>query len=357
MKIQAEAPGKLILIGEYAVLEGAPAIVTAVDRYARVVVDESRDGDFEVDAPALELENVRFRADQNGHLHFQDPFPEKLAFFRSIFTSALEIILKEKSVLRPARILLDTDAFFSRKAGAKLGLGSSAALTVALLAALFSWSDIATFKEETDRWRLFNLALDAHRKAQGSVGSGIDIAACVFGGTLIYQLKGPAGTAEAEIRPVRFPENLFCLPVWSGKPSSTSQLVRRFFEYKEKNGNGYRAFLKHLSGLSVQARDAFLAGDRHTFLDCVKNYYRKMVEVGRTIGSEIISPEHRRIADCVYRHGAVYKPSGAGGGDLGIAFTTVPEPADLVAELHNAGYEVLPLSFGAEGIRVKRTDR
>ena len=34
----ARAPGKLFVTGEYAVLEGAPALVAAVDRYARVSV-------------------------------------------------------------------------------------------------------------------------------------------------------------------------------------------------------------------------------------------------------------------------------------------------------------------------------
>jgi phosphomevalonate kinase len=36
----ARAPGKLVLSGAYAVLEGAPALVAAIDRYA--VADASR---------------------------------------------------------------------------------------------------------------------------------------------------------------------------------------------------------------------------------------------------------------------------------------------------------------------------
>jgi phosphomevalonate kinase len=37
----ASAPGKLVLAGEYAVLDGAPAIVMAVDRRAVVSVAAS----------------------------------------------------------------------------------------------------------------------------------------------------------------------------------------------------------------------------------------------------------------------------------------------------------------------------
>ena len=40
----ARAPGKLVLSGAYVVLDGAPAIVAAVDRYA--VADTSRAPDF-----------------------------------------------------------------------------------------------------------------------------------------------------------------------------------------------------------------------------------------------------------------------------------------------------------------------
>ncbi len=34
MRLEARAPGKLVALGEYAVLEGAPALVLAIDHYA-----------------------------------------------------------------------------------------------------------------------------------------------------------------------------------------------------------------------------------------------------------------------------------------------------------------------------------
>jgi phosphomevalonate kinase len=33
MTVHARAPGKVVVLGEYAVLDGAPALVLAVDRY------------------------------------------------------------------------------------------------------------------------------------------------------------------------------------------------------------------------------------------------------------------------------------------------------------------------------------
>ena len=38
MSIQVQVPGKMILLGEYAVLEGARALVMAVNRYVKVSV-------------------------------------------------------------------------------------------------------------------------------------------------------------------------------------------------------------------------------------------------------------------------------------------------------------------------------
>ena len=57
----ASAPGKVILCGEYAVLDGAPAICMAVDRRARVEITEI-DGDIsDVSAPGYTNKLVGFR--------------------------------------------------------------------------------------------------------------------------------------------------------------------------------------------------------------------------------------------------------------------------------------------------------
>ena len=42
--LSARAPGKLVALGEYAVLDGAPAVVLALDRYAEVSIEPSDDG-------------------------------------------------------------------------------------------------------------------------------------------------------------------------------------------------------------------------------------------------------------------------------------------------------------------------
>ena len=51
-RVRARAPGKAAVLGEYAVLHGAPALVLAVDRYATATIETSRSGSHVVETRA-----------------------------------------------------------------------------------------------------------------------------------------------------------------------------------------------------------------------------------------------------------------------------------------------------------------
>ena len=68
--IETSAPGKLVLLGEYSVLFGAPAIVAAVDRRAIVRLEGSAGDAWKVSAPGLApgpAEPVRLLVDGQRH--------------------------------------------------------------------------------------------------------------------------------------------------------------------------------------------------------------------------------------------------------------------------------------------------
>jgi len=77
--------------------------------------------------------------------------------------------------LAPAHIVIDSSAFYSLD-GRKRGFGSSAALTVGLTAAL------ARLAGQDPAPKHAQWAVEAHRTAQGGVGSGYDIFTSWFGG-------------------------------------------------------------------------------------------------------------------------------------------------------------------------------
>ena len=62
--IKASAPGKLLVLGEYAVLRGAPAIVMAVDCRARVSLRPSQHRTWRLTASQLNLHD--YPLDQCG---------------------------------------------------------------------------------------------------------------------------------------------------------------------------------------------------------------------------------------------------------------------------------------------------
>jgi phosphomevalonate kinase len=142
--IAVVAPGKAILCGEYAVLHGAPAVSVAVDRV------------------------VRARA-QTG----ANPTPFITAAIRRT-TAELLAAGASPTLISGDAVSVDSSALY--EGHQKIGLGSSAAVTVAVTGAVFASAGLPL----DDRRRLFRLADEAHTEAQGTRGSGIDVATAVW---------------------------------------------------------------------------------------------------------------------------------------------------------------------------------
>ncbi len=111
MPVTASAPGKLVLTGEYAVLEGAPAVVLAVSRRARVHLRDSEDADWHIDAPDLGIRDARCRIDDAGRLEWLQ-LDEVESMRMALVARVLEAAHAEGKTI-PAQVALDTQAFFA----------------------------------------------------------------------------------------------------------------------------------------------------------------------------------------------------------------------------------------------------
>ncbi len=343
--IQAFAPGKLILLGEYAVLEGAPALVAAVNRVARVEVETAPAESPLVSAPTLGIHRQPWAVDAAGRVVLPGAgtaLREKLAFFRAAIQRVWPAL---PHPLPAAHITLDTGDFYLAESGEKLGFGSSAALTVALLQALYRRSGAS----DPPAYELFRQALRAHYQAQGKMGSGVDIAASVFGGVLQYQIP-PGDPLNAMIEPLELPGELLMLVIWAGKPASTRELIGRVHAWRQREPQQYRRVMTHLADLSFAGCHAVINEEIGRFLEIVAQYCQTLGELGDLCGAPILSSEHAAIRDIVTAEGAVYKPSGAGGGDLGIALATEGTVLERVAaRLAIAQYPVIDVKVAHEG--------
>ncbi|KFF59286.1 hypothetical protein JF66_12410 [Cryobacterium sp. MLB-32] len=333
MRIRTSAPGKLFLLGEYAVLSGAPALLTAVDRRVDVSVDDSTSDSWQVHAPNLGLENLVLGTD--GEL--PSGLDPRVRSSLRVFDAVREAVLGVASLRpRPLAISIDSSAFSVD--GHKLGLGSSAAVAAALTAALGSAVGLEQSKES-----VFRLADAAHRNAQGGVGSGGDVAASVYGGLIGYR----QGAIPV---PLHWPEELDIMAVVTGEGSLTTRLVAGVADYAAENPTGHRADIARLSALAERATAAL--ADPDEFLSLANGYFSALSQLDAHAHVGIVSARHRELHELATREGGAFKTSGAGGGDVGLAFSHRGEPSQrLAAALTQAGAAVVPLGFLAAGLQ------
>jgi phosphomevalonate kinase len=295
--VKARAPGKVVISGAYAVLWGAPAIVSAVSRYA--VADTARPAD---------LLTPEVRAALGG---------EAAPWF-------------DASALRGER--------------GKLGLGSSAAILVASLAALALQEGTTNEDGELAR-AVLAPALAAHREAQGG-GSGIDVATAAHGGTLVARLAG----AGLSIEHVELPRGLVW-QVWAGgHPTSTSSFVARVKELEAREPEVFAAQMTALGLHAEGAVQAVLDGNGDALLAHLGSQRHGLAGLGHAAGIPIVTSDVEELAELATRDGAVVMPSGAGGGDVALFVGREP-PSRAVLELRaRLGHQELGLTLAARGV-------
>jgi phosphomevalonate kinase len=349
-RLCASAPGKLVLLGEYAVLFGHPAVVMAVNRRADVRLEASGSAEWTVAAPGFEDHPAAFRFDGERGFCWNDPDGAAAARLGLVQRTAEGLVdsgLLNSQPLEPARMILDTQAFFHPTAGGKvkLGIGSSAALTVALAAALRTWNGEDA---RSDGFSIGEL-LDLHRSFQGGFGSGIDLAASRNGGVLEYRLV--AGGRRPVAEKLILPKDLRMVFVWTGRSASTASFLSRLAEGLQAGNGAIARALDDLGRLSAVGIMHLRAGDTAAFLQTVNDFASAMECLGDAAGIPILSDEHMALTRLADAFAMAYKPSGAGGGDLGIAFTDDPDAAAAFrAESEGEGFAILDLKVDNRGV-------
>lgn len=330
--IHSRAPGKLFLIGEYAVLDGAPALLTAVDRYVEVTLRPSPDDLWRVAMPGTGLDPITLGVDGGLPAGLSPRQRESLRVFDAVRDQVLSVATRPPT---PLEISIDSRTF--HEGGAKLGLGSSAAVAVALTHALARGCDL-----HLDSGRVQELADTAHRAAQGGVGSGGDVAASSHGGLIEF-------TPGRDLVPLTWPTDLEMMVVTTGQGAVTTDLVGRVRALRADDPTRYQRLIDRLAGLARSARDTL--GDTDSFLRLCSNYFDALSELDAAARAGIITDRHRELHTLAAAHGGVFKSSGAGGGDVGLAFSRSGEPATRLADaLVAAGADIIPLSGGALGV-------
>jgi len=326
--IETRAPGKLFVLGEYAVVTaGQPSVLVAVDRYITVRLDP----------------NPAPRETSSPHVREAIRVIEELRESRGI--APREFSLEIRSDLEDAR-------------GAKLGLGSSAAVTVAVIDALDRHYGLSL--EPLERFKLALLATIE----LAPLASGGDLAVSTFGGWVRYvapdraalrdarathgvaHALGHAAWSQLEIRHLQEPSGLELLVGWTGSPASTERLVDEMTarEVSTVPSLSQQSFLQESRTLTDGFTSALTKGAWREAAAAVRAARSLLQRLGAARGIEIETGTLGVLCDVAEQHGAVAKPSGAGGGDCGIAFATPDaDIAGILREWQQSGIHPLDL--------------
>lgn len=326
----ASAPGKIVLSGEYAVLDGAPAICMAIDRRARAEVSPATGPFLTVHATGCVNGEWRLPVEEKAEFEWPGDVPELLPEVWK--TTATEAVFD---------VSLDTGEFLDPGSGLKLGLGSSAALTAALVSALLD----ATKKPHD----VLTSACEAHRGLQQGYGSGVDVVTCLLGGVIEYRLS-----RSVRGRPISWPAGLEFGVLWCGRPASTSERLKKFEDVRRSDAF---ASVRRLREMSEKIAQAWPAGDTARLLETFRRYVDVLMQFDIDHDLGIFDAGHREMADAASDRKLIYKPCGAGGGDTGIVFATEKEAIEeFIHFAGERGFRFLDISLEARGVLVGSGD-
>lgn len=304
--IRSSAPGKAVISGEYAVLGGAPALSMALDRRARVHVLGSDSPEHVLSAPGFSDGPFRFRAANDSSVEWLDALPAANAF--ALFEAVWRCV--GVSSERGLVIELDTREFADVASGMKLGIGSSAALAVALTAALMALPGAPEWQDRP----VADCALAAHRAFQNGKGSGVDVATAIAGGLIAFR-------RNADARPLCLPDGLHYHFFWSGRSAKTASKIDALAI--AENRAGVTAADRDLIAAAESLPEVIAAGSAVPFLAGLQAFVQALSNFDQEHGLGIFAAGHRALADFAQTcRELVYKPCGAGGGDIGVAMST-----------------------------------
>lgn len=365
--IETRAPGKLFIAGEYAVVEpGQPAVLIAVDRCITVRLTES-EGAGRIHSSEYGQAPVIWRREDDGEHIIVDERP--FDYVLSAISTVEE--LRSGRGARPRYFDLEISSELNDADGRKFGLGSSAAVTVATIAALDEFYELGLTL--TERFKLAVLATIAI----STKASGGDLAASTFGGWIRYSSPDRAALhahreahgvvsamtcaewAGCSARRVTPPSSVDLLVGWTGSPASTEHLVTRVHTPREQAAESSAettaapqktrplvSFAAESHTLVDDLVAAFDADDAEASMTTIRSVRALLQRLSDSTRSLIETEALHDLCEIAETHGAAAKPSGAGGGDCGIALAhSHTEAQTILSGWEAAG--IRPLDLGA----------
>ncbi|WP_407378988.1 mevalonate kinase [Methanobrevibacter sp.] len=314
MKAMASAPAKMILFGEHSVVYGEPAIAGAVNKRAYVEIKpsynnksilKSYDLNFEVE---LDTRNKSYKLKKG-----------KPGIIRYILEAFHRVHDHSPIVMT-----------LSSEIPIGSGLGSSAAVTVATLAALYRYHNIRFDKK--------SLSHDAHMVEQAvqGVASPLDTLVSTYGG-LVYLSRNKV------FEPFKINLNVPFVVGYTNKHGNTGKMVKDVRYLKNRNPKIINPVITSMGNLTNYGKQAILKRDYKKIGELMNINHGFLDVLG------VNTPELSRMVYTARECGAIgSKITGAGGGGSIIALC--PGKSKEVAEGISREDNVLKVNFTKRGV-------
>jgi mevalonate kinase len=287
-----EACGKLILLGEHAVVYGVPAIAVGISRGARAKASPIGEGPSRLRVTGWEMAVS------------EDPRGAALA---RAFSALLEVARSNEPSLPPIAVEVEAEL----PPGG--GLGCSAAMGVAIARAVGRRPSEHAVQARAMAWeRIFH-----------GNPSGIDAAVAARGGCVFFRKGEPDSSDSIEAVRIRGPLHL-CVGS-TGTASSTKAMVDAVARLRARRPEVVAKIFEGIRSLVANGRLAIEAGDRFAL--------GRLIDLNQMVlsGLFVSTPDIERLCELARRSGALgAKLTGAGGGGCVVALVPSATVGDAV---------------------------
>lgn len=358
-EVHVKAPGKLYIAGEYAVVEpGYSAILTAVDLFIHLSLTEAEGPEGTIHSAGFTDQPVKWQRIKN-EIQLNTPAPALnyvLAAIQTTEAYVTDLGVPLKTYHLHLKSELDNDA------GHKLGVGSSGAVTVAVVRGLLEFYQ-QTFTDEL----VYKLSVLAQLQLGVNSSFG-DLAAIAYTGWIQYtsfereavfsffKKYSVRETVEATwpklaIERLEIPADVNFLVGWTGRPASSDQLVGAVQEKKQQSHQQYQHFLQESQTAVAQLAAALAQKNTEAMAAAIHKNRCALIQMGKETNVQIETPLLTKLCKIALHHGGAAKTSGAGGGDSGIAFIFNDKNiAAVISDWQAAGITHLPLTIYQKSI-------
>lgn len=321
----ASAPGKVILFGEHAVVSGIPALGAAIDLRVRARIEDAP-GKLEISIPDMRLVVEGFSLDLITEKVLTEDISKK-----AILAARYVYAVLKRFDASNLRVVVESEIPPSS------GLGSSASVVVATLAALNHHQELGLSLED--------LAWESHqveKEVQSGLGSPMDTALATFGGYQLIQ-AGPQQSLD-------LPE-LDLVVGWTGVPHDTKFEVEKVQNFRTKYPHIVGPIFESIGEISREALNLMKDGQLEELGQLMNANHGLLEAIG--VGTKELSDLAYAARGAGEALGA--KLTGAGGGGCIIAIPPT-DPQGLVktmTAISQAGGKPFHVATGCEGARLE----